>query len=271
MDWELFTRITREMREAGVEEIGPFYIGESFASPHLLVKAIQWCKRELKFPYVFLTTNGSLASPVWLREVMEAGLDSLKFSINAVDGEQFEKLTSRPAALFWKALTNLKVARPIRNELKSPCGIYASSIRYSQEQHERMSKMAEASITPYVDEWYELPLYQMGIKATETRDRLGFERTHGNPGRIDPSTGLPNRKSIPCWSVFCEGHVRVDGHLSACCFGADDRFDVGDLNIVSFMDAWNGSAFQQIRAAHLRADIEGLSVLENTMCEVCAA
>ena len=59
MDFSLFKRITREMREAGVEEIGVFYLGESFMNPRLLVDCIAWAKQELKFPYVFLTSNAS--------------------------------------------------------------------------------------------------------------------------------------------------------------------------------------------------------------------
>ena len=45
MDFALFKRITREMREAGVEEIGVFYLGESFMNPRLLVDCISWLKR----------------------------------------------------------------------------------------------------------------------------------------------------------------------------------------------------------------------------------
>ncbi|MEK6591685.1 MAG: hypothetical protein AABZ67_01255, partial [Pseudomonadota bacterium] len=37
MDFELFKRVTKEMRDAGVEEIGVFYLGESFMNPRLLV------------------------------------------------------------------------------------------------------------------------------------------------------------------------------------------------------------------------------------------
>jgi hypothetical protein len=37
MDLSLFKRITKEMRDAGVEEIGVFYLGESFMAPNLLV------------------------------------------------------------------------------------------------------------------------------------------------------------------------------------------------------------------------------------------
>ena len=41
MDFDLFKRITREMRDAGVEEIGVFYLGESFMNPRLLVDCIR--------------------------------------------------------------------------------------------------------------------------------------------------------------------------------------------------------------------------------------
>ena len=62
MDAALFRRLAAEMREAGVEELGMFYIGESFMNGPLLADCISYAKRILEFPYVFLTTNGSLAT-----------------------------------------------------------------------------------------------------------------------------------------------------------------------------------------------------------------
>jgi hypothetical protein len=50
MDFTLFQRITRDMREAGVEEVGVFYQGESFMNPRLLVDCIRYLKRELAMP-----------------------------------------------------------------------------------------------------------------------------------------------------------------------------------------------------------------------------
>src|SRR5262247_1483196 len=52
MDFGLFKRITREMRDAGVEEIGLFYLGESFMNPRLLVDCVAYVKRDLAMPYV---------------------------------------------------------------------------------------------------------------------------------------------------------------------------------------------------------------------------
>src|SRR6476661_7851094 len=75
MDRAFFERIVGEMVAAGVEVLGMFYIGESFMCDWL-PEALAFAKlRGMR--YVFLTTNGSLATPGRVRDCMEAGLDSL--------------------------------------------------------------------------------------------------------------------------------------------------------------------------------------------------
>jgi uncharacterized Fe-S cluster-containing radical SAM superfamily protein len=261
MTLDFFKRITTEMRAAGVEEIGMFYIGESFMAPKLLVECIRFLKRELQMPYVFLTTNGSLAHPKTVQACMEAGLDSLKWSINASDEEQFATVMDSAPRLFRQSLDNLREARRIRDEQGYPCGIYASSIQYDGAQADKMQAMLEQDVLPYVDEHYFLPLYGQMAQQTEARSaELGFVPTAGNQGRIGALV-----QPLPCWAVFTEGHVRVDGHLSACCFGADDHFDMGDLNDRDFMAAWHGAKYIALRRAHLKKDITG------TVCDGCMA
>ena len=118
MDFDLFKKITREMREAGVEEIGCFFLGESMMAPDLLVDAIRWCKKELDFPYVFLTTNASLANPDIVDAVMSAGLDSLKWSVNNYDDKQFMDVVQVKPKLFYQALRNIKDAWGVRSAIK---------------------------------------------------------------------------------------------------------------------------------------------------------
>lgn len=260
MDFEFFKQITLEMKNAGVEEIGCFYLGESCMAPDLLVKAIRWLKKDLGIPYVFLTTNGSLMTPALQRNVMAAGLDSLKFSMNAADDEQFKSVMGVKPELFNKAIFNLKAARIVREELKASCGIYASSIKYDGEQQKRMEDFLNEHVIGYVDEHYWLPLYSMGSLATQREAELGYRPTAGNQGRLEAL-----REPLPCWSAFTEGHVTADGILSACCFDADSRWGMGDLNKMSFMEAWNSPEFQALREAHLKKDVTG------TVCEECVA
>jgi MoaA/NifB/PqqE/SkfB family radical SAM enzyme len=256
MDFDLLRRLLAEMREAGVEEIGMFYLGESFLYGRL-EEAIEYAKR-VGFAYVFLTTNGRLAKPLRVRQCMEAGLDSLKFSFNWADAAQCKEVTQVDA--FDTVVANIKAARKTRDELEAStghrCGLYASSILYDGEQHERMKAAVEA-IKPYVDEHYWLPLYsQAGL----TAGVRGTKPVAGNIGRVGAL-----REPLPCWALFTEGHITFDGKLSACCFDHDGRFDMGDLTETPFMEAWHSLRFQTLREANLARDVAG------TACEACIA
>jgi len=260
MDFKLFQRITREMREAGVEEIGVFYLGESFMNPRLLVDCISYLKGDLGTPYVFFTSNASMAFPEAVEECMKAGLDSLKWSVNAADETQFERIMGVAGRLFHTALENIRSAWEVRASGGYRTRLYASSILYDGEQRERMARMLAVSVEPYVDEHYWLPLYSMGAFATQREEELGYRPTAGNQGRVGAL-----REPLPCWSAFTEGHVTAEGRLSACCFDATAHWTMGDLNLQSFMDAWNSESFVRLREAHLRKDVRG------TVCENCLA
>lgn len=259
IDQVFFRRILAEMRGLGVEEIGLFYLGESFLC-RWLPEAIRYAKQECSYPYVFLTTNGRMATPDRVRECMNAGLDSLKFSFNFADAEQFVQVTNVRATDFKTIEDNLRAARAMRDGIEAAtghrCGLYASSIRYDDAQQTRMVAAVER-IQPYVDEHYWLPLYgQAGL----TAGARGTIPTAGNQGRVGAL-----RKPLPCWSLFTEGHITYDGMLSACCFDHDGRFGMGDLNVESFMGAWHSARFQALRQSNIVEDVRG------TACEKCIA
>jgi hypothetical protein len=255
MDRAFYSRIIREMRDAGVEELGVFYIGESFTCKWL-PEAIAEAK-EVGFPYVFLTTNASASTPARVYECMDAGLDSLKFSLNFVDEQQFRDVAQVNPSLYRKAISNVKQAKEVRDRGGFKCGLYASSIAFDGEQGVKMRALVD-EIRPFVDEHYWLPLYGMSGAAKAS----GMKPQPGNPGRLDAM-----RPPLPCWSVFTEGHITARGMLSACCFGkgADDDLVMGDLNTQGFMEAWNSPEFQRLRQAHLLEDVSG------TACAECAA
>jgi MoaA/NifB/PqqE/SkfB family radical SAM enzyme len=260
LDFGLFKRITREMREAGVEEIGVFFLGESFMNPRLLVDCVQYLKADVGMPYVFLTSNASMAFPEAVEACMKAGLDSLKWSVNAADSFQFEKIMAVSGKLFERALNNIEAAWNVRSQKGYTTGLYASSIQYDGAQQQKMDVLLERRVKPFVDQHYWLPLYSMGSFATKREEELGFRPTAGNQGRLDAL-----RDPLPCWSAFTEGHVTAEGGLSACCFDATSNWIMGDLTKQSFMEAWNSPEFVKLREAHLQKDVRG------TICENCIA
>ncbi len=256
MDFGLFTRLASEMRAAGVDELGLFYLGESFLSTDL-IKAIFYAKTVAKYPYVFLTTNGSIAFKRRTRECFLNGLDSLKFSLNYADAEQLNAIARVNGSNFKNIIQNIRDAYEAREEVFYEtghfCGLYASYIRYNDGQDEKMSAVLD-TVRPYVDEIYALPLYNQAAHVNQSKALAG------NVGRADNM-----RPPVPCWSVFTEGHVTWDGKLSACCFDHDGRFEMGDLTRQPFMEAWNSVRFQELRSAHISKDLKG------SVCEKCIA
>jgi hypothetical protein len=262
MDRALYERLAVEMREAGVEELGLFYLGESFLLPWL-PEAVGFAKTVAGYPYVFLTTNGTVATPIRVDACIRAGLDSLKFSLNYADAGQFEEIARVKGRLFQDIESNMRAARTIRDRVEHEtghrCGLYASYIEYDGDQGRRMAETIER-IAPLVDEVYALPLYSQASLVTDDEVGRGWTPTAGNRGRAGAL-----REPLPCWSVFTEGHVTWDGRLSACCFDHDGRFHMGDLTAASFLECWQSPAFRALREAHLRRDVRG------TACETCVA
>jgi hypothetical protein len=258
MDFNFFCRVTKEMADAGVEEIGLFFLGESTLNPDLLAACLTHCKEVLEIPYVFLTTNGTMLHPWVAEDLMRRGLDSLKFSVNSAEEQQYHKITQVSPKLHRKALDNLKKAREIRDAGGYRTRLYASSIQFDGEQAAKMETLLNEHVRPYVDTHYFLPLYGVMAKGDGGDIEEGFRPTAGNQGRIGAL-----REPLPCWSAFREGHLTADGKLSACCFHPHDGFTMADLNEVDFMSGWNSIKFQELRKAHLAKNVTG------TICESC--
>lgn len=243
MDYAFFLRTATTLRSLGVRELGLSYLGEPFLC-RWLPEAIRHAKRELGFPFVFLTTNGRMATPERVRDCIEAGLDRLEFSCNSCGPEQFHYLTGAREQDYWKVDVNLIAASVVRDEVKvrtgHRCILAASTLRLDEEQPQRM-------------------------KHTLTGIRRLVDLHTWRPLR-GPMASAPTRaKERPCTALFEEAHVTYDGRLSACAFDHDARFDMGDLKYETFLEAWNGARFGALRAAHLAGERRG------TPCEGCSA
>ena len=250
MSQALYTRIVDELRMVGVEQLGLFYIGESMLC-EWLPEAIRYAKHVCRFPYVFLTTNGLSATPERLRACMAAGLDSIKFAFNWSNAGEFERVTGLPGTEYECVLENLKAARSVRDDVRHEtghrCALYASTLRYDEDQVERMQATLDV-IESCVDQHYWLPL-------------LGH---CGLPGPRSVGRPVPV-KDLPCWALFSEAHITWQGKLSACSLDASSRFHMGDLENTSFLDAWHSTAFRDLRARHLEHNVKG------TACQSCIA
>lgn len=126
MDEGLARRVMEECADfLGEDKRICFHInGEPFLYNKLpeLVKS----SKELGFDYSFVTTNGSLANEETLARIIDAGLDSIKFSINAGKRETYKLIHG--ADDFDKAMDALKFLWKYREENKREYKIFVSCV-----------------------------------------------------------------------------------------------------------------------------------------------
>ena len=259
MDQDFYRKLIDDLAKLGVEEVGLFLLGESFLVDWL-PQAIQYAKQK-GIPYTFLTTNATILKSDRIKDVMNAGLDSLKFSMNYPDEETFQKITGARKDFFRRAIDNVKMVGRLKKRRGWTCLLTASYIQYNGEQAKKMQAVLD-EIRPWVDGVYPLPLYNQAVLEENIDQYTGWAPTAGNLGRADNP-----RDPLPCWSLFA-AHVAWDGQLVACCFDNDQGFNMGDLNKKEFMKCWNSSKFKKLRQAHLDLDISGTACEKCLMCEI---
>ncbi len=253
MDKKLLFRLLHEAKEAGVSEIGFFLLGEPFLVDEL-AEYVRYAKEEAGIEYVFITTNGSLCSPERINPVVDAGLDSVKFSINAGTRQRYAVMHGVDA--MDTVLRNLKTLSFYKRSrgLDKPY-ICVSSI-FNEKAMDELVALRDA-IKPYIDDFYFLPLYNQAGHVGRSKG----EGVVGNPGRLENLV-----PTVPCWALFNAVKITWKGIMTACCFDHDSRFEIADLKETSLIRAWGHPKFVELRKAHLSTDKKALA---GSICSRC--
>jgi MoaA/NifB/PqqE/SkfB family radical SAM enzyme len=240
-------KLLNEIKEAGVKEVGLFWLGEPFLNNDL-PNYITYAKK-IGIPYVFITTNGRLTSKNKLKRAFDSGLDSIKFSINARNKEDFKNTCGVDA--FDQVIKHIQSAKKVRGKSTKPT-IFASTVFDPRRESDYWE--TDALISSSVDEHYKLRLYgdkTFGIDEGRTIEYHGHNRTMSD--------------MLPCWSLFSLPHISYDGFMSACFCDFNPDLFIADLKKMSFTEAWHSRKFMKLREKHLKKDIQG------TSCQNCIA
>ena len=247
MDRGLFTNVLGQLKEIGVKQIGLFLLGESFLL-YNIDEYIDEVKTKFGFEYCFITTNGTLCHPQRLLNTIDAGLDSLKFSINAWDRESYHKIHGKD--LFDTVVKNIKWLGEYNKTHKKKVKTALSSIFYPE--HEKELRSFHKEMSEYVDETYFLPFLNMA-------GHVKGGGQVGNVGRMENPS-----KPVPCWVLFNASKITWDGYLTACYSDNDERFKLGNLNEKTVLECWYG-----MKATNLRLEHINNSFAPNSLCAKC--
>ena len=243
IDPEIVTKVLVEAHALGTREVGFYAMGEPLLDKRLARYVKQ--AKTIGFDYTYMTTNGALLDEARCHELLEAGLDSIKFSINAGTRESYLKVHGRDD--FDLVTRNVRLASEYRAKVGSKVRLYVSSVQTSLVAGE--ADALRAAVGKWVDEIVFYPVYNQGGMMYEVNDGLMVS---------DPPSLAP-----PCPLPFNSLTVTCEGYATACCVDFNANLVIADLHQVSLGEAWKSPLFRKLRQMHLSGE------LGRTMCHNC--
>ncbi len=239
-------RILSEAYMLGTREVGFYATGEPLTDKNL-EKYISYAK-EIGFEYVFITTNGALFDAQRAQSIIDAGIDSIKFSINGANKEDYLLIHGKDD--FDKVIDNLKYLSELRNSYGFK--LYVSFILTKQTIGTKESFKQEYG--KYVDDIIFLNCINQSGYMYELNDLLAVDRNAGG-----------NNVNGICPMIFNKLYITYEGYLTMCCADFQNYLAVADLRKESLQSAWNNQYAQELRKRHLNHNLDG-TICANCIC-----
>lgn len=252
MDEALLYRLMEEGRELGVPQLTFQINGEPLVCRELHTY-VQYAKK-IGYPYVFINTNGALATPERLRELIDAGIDSIKYSINAGTRESYRKVHGRDD--FDKVIASLRFANQYRRESGRPVKLLSTFAvtKYAQDEDE-IAKY-RSIIGSLADEYVVVVAHDSAGQMPREYEEYRVTR------KIADDAFAPGKKA-PCANLFEEIHVIAKGYMTTCPSDFSYYMTTYDMTKTSLKDAWHGEEMVQLRRRHIANQVDGL------LCNLC--
>lgn len=271
MTWELFTRIVDQVPR--IDRVVLHGIGEP-----MLVKALPRMVRYLKDrgTYTLFNTNGTLLTAKKGRELIDAGLDELRISLDAAEAESFEAVRGR--AYFSRVVRNVRAFTLMQEKLGAGLPRVSLWLTGLKETIAQLEAFVELAHRIGVGEVYlqRLVYFAEGqglarpdqalfevlsqseaaqIAAAEaTARRLGI--AFNASGATEPGTSLVKRTDEQPWSLcrrpWTLMYFTAHGRAIPCCIApfsmrGYDNFTLGDATRESLRAIWNGERYAEFR------------------------
>ncbi len=222
--------------------------GEPFLNKRF-ADMVRYAKESGVVQYIDTTTNGYLLEPERIKPILEAGLDRINISVNAMSDQQFLEFSGV------KVNFNTYVEN-IRNlyEMKGDCEVcikIAGDFLSEEEKVRFYDTFGDYADRIFIENvapcWPEF----------NVEDRLGVEITKGI---YDQPIGDVNT----CPYMFYSISVNSDGSVSLCFLDWAHKLIIGDVRKQTLKEIWAGDALFGHQIAHLRGKRK-----ENPVCGQC--
>jgi MoaA/NifB/PqqE/SkfB family radical SAM enzyme len=275
MSWDLFTRIVDQF--PNIERVVLHGVGEP-----MMVRELPCMIRYLKNrgTYVLFNTNGTLLNLRKGRELIDAGLDELRISLDAAEPTAFKMV--RGLDMFDRIVANVRDFTAMQRELNvliPRVSLWLTGLKETLAQLPAFVKLAhEIGVTevylqrlvyfpgglslarPESSLFEQIDAGQAGVirEAEELAQNLGVR--FNASGATEPGASLHRKASAQPWSLcrrpWTLMYFTAHGRALPCCVApfsmrGYDSFTLGDATQQTLREIWNGPRYQEFRQALL--------------------
>lgn len=234
-----------------IEKFDLWCLGEPTIDPHL-GKRIRYAKKK-NFRNSAIATNGHSLNEDLQKELIESGIDTIIGSIDAFNAETHAKI--RVGLDYEKVMNNFRNIVDLRNKMNSKTRFI---FRFVLQKGN-------------MDQYPDFLEYWSKILDADKRDDIYSYNEHNWGGYMgDKKIMLGERYNIeiekkPCHYIFESMCILADGTLALCPADfLEGQFNLGNVNDVSPMEAFNSLAYQKLRKTHLNEEKNEIS-----LCDTC--
>lgn len=230
---DIFKSIIRDAKNSDIELITLQGFGEPLLDKSIFEK-IRFVKNHGM--RVTFNTNASLLNQDCSRKLIEAGLDEINISMDALSKEKYEKIRF-----------------PLDYE----------TVRRNIDDFFNMREVFKAGV-PEITMTYVL----QDINADEARDFINYWKRRSDylivafainrAGRAEVSSRhsphIRSRKRMnynPCEYLWTSLYIQYDGTVALCCEDYEGMVTLGDVNKQRISEIWHGEKMEEMRNAHL--------------------
>ncbi|MDL2216327.1 SPASM domain-containing protein [Desulfovibrio sp. OttesenSCG-928-M14] len=235
LEMELYKKTIEGVASMGAptKTLRLFKAGESLLHPDF-VEMVRFAKERLPDVAVVLRTNGVLLRPELNRQLIEAGLDQLEVSVNAMSTEGYNANTG-VSVPFISLVDNVRDFYAQRKQ----CHVYvkATSQFFTEEDKKAFFEtFGDISDSIFLE-------HIAAVWAHFQSDAAEMQEQYGVRGEE-----IRVRKVCPF--PFIMMAVNADGSVSPCANDWNRNVVIGDISAQTVEEIWNSAAFTELRKMH---------------------
>jgi radical SAM protein with 4Fe4S-binding SPASM domain len=227
MDFDFYKSLIDQGAESGLCSVKLNYLGEPLIHPDV-VKQVMYAKEKGVIEVMFNTNAVALTEKV-SRELLEAGLDSIFFSVDSPYPERYNEI--RVGADFTQVVENIRKFIKLKNELGY------------KHVHTRVSMVVMDHTRQELEDFKKFGFEVLGV------DAVGFGEHIEYPLKESFYPRIYNPQFV-CAQLFQRMFIMWDGIVVPCCVDCERELVLGNAKKEKLKDIWCNEKYKRFREMH---------------------